>query len=53
METKFVKTNMKYYCIKDKKRHTSSELANKCGRCSTSRCKTAAPIERLKDMGVV
>lgn len=53
MKTKFVKTNIKHYCIKDKKKHVSSELANKCGKCVIRRCKTAAVIKRLKDKGVI
>ena len=51
MGTKFVKTNIKHYCVKDKKRHISSELANRCGKCIIRRCKTATVIERLKDNG--
>lgn len=51
--TQFVKVRMKHYCIKDKKRYTSSELKNKCGKCSLSRCNTGEPIERLKALGVI
>ena len=48
MKTKFVKTNVKHYCAKDKKRHISSELANRCSHCSIRRGKTAAVIEHLE-----
>lgn len=53
MKTKFVKTNMKHYCIKDKKWHVSSELENRCSGCLINRCKTAAVIERLEDRGLI
>ena len=54
MKTKFVRTNMKHYCIKDKKRYMSSELANRCGSCiKKNKCGTSTPIERLQDKGLI
>ena len=50
--TQFVDVGVKHYCIKDKKRHVSSELKYRCRGCQL-KCRTGPVIERLKMMGVV
>jgi hypothetical protein len=49
MGTRFIKANVKYFCLEDKKRHSSNELMNRCGGCvHNNKCTVATAIERLK-----
>jgi len=41
-----MKRNIKFYCIRDRKRYKYSEMRRICGTCNTLRCNALAVADR-------